>query len=202
MIQKVTLSDIAKVAGVHPSTVSRALDPTRSARVNAQTINRVREVAEELGYRPDVIASGFRGGRTGTVGVVVADLANPWVVPILRGIEHHLERTGLMATIAETRDDLGSFNERVESLMERRVDAIITTEARDDHLPAHREGEGAQLPGYQRGLLPVGRATALEQRYRPDEQRIVGQRTEELRGHDGVEAALHAWARSILPCVN
>lgn len=134
-MKKVTLRDIAARAGVHPSTVSRALDPSRAQRVNAQTVNHIRQIADELGYRPDVIARGFRDGSTATFGVVVADLGNPYISPILRGIENNLEGRGLMAIIAETQDDLKRFNRVVEHLMSRRVDALITTAASGEHLP-------------------------------------------------------------------
>ncbi len=134
-MKKVTLTDIAERAGVHPSTVSRALDQSSSHRVSAQTVNLVRQIADELGYRPDVIARGYREGKTATFGVVVADLGNPYIAPILRGIENNLESRDLMAIIAETQDDRQRFNSVVDHLMSRRVDAIITTAARDEHVP-------------------------------------------------------------------
>lgn len=138
-LRRVTLTDIAERAGVHPSTVSRALDPSSSHRVSAQTVNLVRQIADELGYRPDVIARGYREGTTATFGVVVADLGNPYIAPILRGIENNLESRALMAIIAETQDDRQRFNSVVEHLMSRRVDAIITTAARDEHLALLRQ---------------------------------------------------------------
>ncbi|HEY5652312.1 MAG TPA: LacI family DNA-binding transcriptional regulator [Acidimicrobiia bacterium] len=134
-LRKVTLRDIAERAGVHVSTVSRALDPSTTHRVNAQTVNYIRGLADELGYRPDVVARGLREGRTATIGVVVADLGNPFIAPILRGIENNLESRGSMAIIAETQDDRQRFNRVMDHLLSRQVDAIITTAARDDHVP-------------------------------------------------------------------
>ena len=83
----VTLHDVAAAAGVHPSTVSRALDPSSHGRVNEQTRLRIAETAQELGYRPHLLARGLKGGRSGTVGVIVADLSNVFFAPIIRGIE-------------------------------------------------------------------------------------------------------------------
>ena len=125
----ITLRDVAEAAGVHVSTASRALDPDRSARVNAATAARVRAQAARLGYRPDVIARGLRRGRTATVGVVVADLANPFLVAVLRGAENVLEPRGFMPLIAETRDDPANLRKALERLADRRVDALITTAA-------------------------------------------------------------------------
>jgi LacI family transcriptional regulator len=121
---------VAQVAGVHPSTVSRALDPSKAWLVNAQTRERVVATARELGYQPDVLASSLRRGRTDTIGLVVSDLANPYIAPVVRGIENALEGRGLMPMIAETQDDQKRANRVFDHLMRRRVDAIITTATR------------------------------------------------------------------------
>lgn len=127
---KVTLKDVAARAGVHTSTASRALDPDRGSMVRDETVVRVRAAAEELGYRGDAIASGLRRGRTSTLGIVVADLGNPFIAPVVRGIENHLEGRGLMALIAETRDDPARMGRVLDHLIARRVDAVIVTGAR------------------------------------------------------------------------
>ena len=127
---KVTLRDVADRAGVHPSTVSRALDPQKGSLVNEETRTRIRVAAEELGYQGNAVASGLRRGRTGTLGVVVPDLGNPFFAPLLRGVENHLEGRGLMALIAETQDDNGRLSRVLDNLLARRVDAIIVTSAR------------------------------------------------------------------------
>ncbi len=130
VMPKVTLKDVADKAGVHPSTVSRALDPGKGYLVRDDTVARVRAVAEELGYQGDAVASGLRRGRTNTLGVVVADLGNPFIAPVVRGIENQLEGRGLMALIAETRDDHGRMSRVMNNLAARRVDAAIVTGAR------------------------------------------------------------------------
>jgi LacI family transcriptional regulator len=127
---KVTLKDVADKAGVHPSTVSRALDPEKGYLVRDETVARVRIVAEELGYQGDAVASGLRRGRTNTLGVVVADLGNPFIAPVVRGIENQLDGRGLMALIAETRDDHVRMSRVMNNLAARRVDAAIVTGAR------------------------------------------------------------------------
>lgn len=126
----VTLRDVASAAGVHYSTASRALSGDPTLRVSALTAERVRRVAERLGYRPHMGARGLRKGRTGIIGVVVADLGNSFIAPVIRGIENALEPLGLMAVIAETQDDPSRFEHVLEHLASRRVDALITTSAR------------------------------------------------------------------------
>lgn len=127
---KVTLKEVSERAGVHPSTVSRALDPEKGSLVNEQTRARVRAAAEQLGYQGNAIASGLRRGRTQTLGIVVPDLGNPFYAPFLRGVENHLEGRGLMALIAETQDDHGRLSRVLDNLLARRVDAVIVASAR------------------------------------------------------------------------
>src|SRR5260370_25512996 len=81
-----TLEDVARAAGVHYSTVSRAMDPNKVWRVNVITRKRVQAVAQRMGYQRDMVASGLKRGRTHTVAVVVADLRHPLLAPLLRCI--------------------------------------------------------------------------------------------------------------------
>ncbi|MEE8600599.1 LacI family DNA-binding transcriptional regulator [Euzebya tangerina] len=127
---KVTLKDVARQAGVHVSTVSRALDPQKSQLVGDSTRARVRAAAVELGYQGDAIASGLRRGRTNTFAIVVADLGNPFIAPVLRGIENGLGGRGVMPLVAETQDDSERMEQVMHAVLGRRVDAVITTAAR------------------------------------------------------------------------
>lgn len=126
----VTLKDVAQAAGVHPSTASRALDPSREGRVNAETAALVRAVAEQLGYRGDMVARGLRRGRTSTVGIVVPDLSNPFFAPAIRGIENALDDRGFMALITESQDDPRRLERALRNLQQRRVDGLIVAAAR------------------------------------------------------------------------
>ena len=125
-----TLRDVAKRAGVHPSTVSRALDESSSKRVNEATRIRIRQIADELGFKVDAVASGLRRGKTNTVGVVVPDLGNPYVAPTVRGVENSLENRGYMTFIAETQDDSARMQRVFDAMLARRVDAIISLASR------------------------------------------------------------------------
>jgi len=127
---RVTLRDVARAAGVHFSTASRVLDEAWATWVSLQTVARVRRAAEQLGYQPHIGAKGLRRGQTFTIGVVVADLGNPYIAPVVRGIENSLEPAGFMTLIAETQDDPVRFERVLLHLAGRRVDAIITTSAR------------------------------------------------------------------------
>jgi LacI family transcriptional regulator len=126
----VTLEDVARAAGVHYSTVSRALDPATVRRVSVDTRKHVQAVAKKMGYQPDMVASGLKRGRTQTVAVIAGDLGNPNIAPVLRGIANELEKVGLMSLISETQDDSARLQRVLDHLIRRRVDAIIMTAAR------------------------------------------------------------------------
>lgn len=126
----VTLNDVARAAGVHISTVSRALDPTKHSRVKAETRQRIIQVANELGYRPDLVARSLQSGRTGTVGVILADLGNTFVTPLVHGIAAALESAQALPTIAETQDDHARMLNVLDHMLSRRVDGIVAVAAR------------------------------------------------------------------------
>src|SRR4029077_897227 len=123
----VPLADVARAAGVHYSTVSRALDPVSPAHVNPETRQRLQAVAKRMGYQKDMVASGLKRGRTHTVAVIAGDLGNPNLAPVLRGIASGLEEAGLITLTSETRFDSARLERILKHLMSRRVDAIIMT---------------------------------------------------------------------------
>ena len=127
-----TVRDVARAASVHPSTVSRALDPRVANLVHDKTRDRVRLAAEQLGYRADVVARSLRRRQTTTVGVIVTDLGNPVFAPVLRGVARRLEEAGFIALITESQDDRERLRVLVDRIRERRVDALIVGAARKD----------------------------------------------------------------------
>lgn len=80
-----TIYDVAEACGVAPSTVSRAF--SRPGRVNAETAARIRQVAEEMGYRANPLARALPTGRTSMLALVVSDVTNPFYFQIIRGAE-------------------------------------------------------------------------------------------------------------------
>ncbi|QYM93738.1 LacI family DNA-binding transcriptional regulator [Dickeya zeae] len=132
----VTLQDVAAAAGVSVSTVSRVLDerlpPSRS-----KAAQRVREVAQELGYRRDIMASSLRRGGTGTIGVLVPRLSDMVMALLYEAIFRAAERHGYFTIVATCGDDPVQEKQAAESLLDRRVDGLILATSRlDDQLPA------------------------------------------------------------------
>jgi LacI family transcriptional regulator len=130
---RVTLKDVARLAGVHPGTASRALNVETRGLVNEETAGRVLAAAEQLGYRPNPIARGLKTSRSYTVGVLVPDLTNPLFPPIVRGIEDRLDEDAYTPLIANTENDPDRERADFEAMRARQVDGFITATARRDH---------------------------------------------------------------------
>src|ERR671923_1406804 len=129
----VTLRDVARVAGVHPATVSRALNEETRALVNKETARRVLEAAETLGYQPNPIARGLKTNRSFTIGVLVPDLTNPLFPPIVRGIEDTLAKAGYTALLANSDNDRDKERRHFETMKDRQVEGFIMATAERDH---------------------------------------------------------------------
>jgi LacI family transcriptional regulator len=140
-----TLRDVAALAGVHPATASRALNPDTRAMTSADTAERVLSAARQLGYRPNAVARSLRTARSSSVGVVVPDLTNPLFPPIVRGIEATLAPHGYALLIVNTDNDLAHEQQLVDSLRDRSIDGLILATARLSH-PLLETLAGGDLP--------------------------------------------------------
>ncbi|MER6070603.1 LacI family DNA-binding transcriptional regulator [Streptomyces sp. NPDC001393] len=133
MSTRPTLSDVARLAGVHQATASRALNPRTSGRVSPVTARRVRAAAEELGFTPNTAARSLRTNRSFTVGVLMPDLTNPLFPPMARGIEAALAPRGYTALLANTDSDEDKERHQFDVLLGRQVDGFIVATARRTH---------------------------------------------------------------------
>ncbi|MBV8700541.1 MAG: LacI family DNA-binding transcriptional regulator [Bradyrhizobium sp.] len=119
-----TIKDVASRCGVHPSTVSRALSPAMSHLVADDVAKRIRATAAALGYRPNITAAGLRTGRSGLVGVLAPDIADPNFPPVLGGVAEALHEAGY-ATIVVDVGPHGSPVELADRLIARGVDCLV-----------------------------------------------------------------------------
>ncbi|MGZ4167796.1 MAG: LacI family DNA-binding transcriptional regulator [Solirubrobacteraceae bacterium] len=153
MRTSVTIRDVARLAEVHPGTVSRALNEQTRALVNEQTAARVLRAADELGYRPNPIARGLKTNRSYTIGVMIPDLTNPLFPPIVRGIEDRLGAAGYTALIVNTDNDPERERSHIEAMLARQVDGLIAATARlDVTLLAEAAAAGTPLVLVNRSL--------------------------------------------------
>ncbi len=118
-----TLKDVAKLANVDVSTVSRALNNT--SYVHPDTKERVYAAAKELGYRPNVMARALRQGRGHVLGVVVPRLHLTTFSEILQGIEAEAQKQGYMTMVCVTEDDPKVERDRLNRLRNGGADGII-----------------------------------------------------------------------------
>ena len=123
------IADVARLAGVHASTVSRALDPAARHRISAAVAERVAAAAEQLGYRPSALAAGLRSGRSHTVGVLVPDLTNPVFPPIVQAIEAALAGAGYVTLLASTEADPAKEALLIRRMAAQGADGIILASA-------------------------------------------------------------------------
>jgi LacI family transcriptional regulator len=117
--------DIARAAGVSQATVSRVLND--DPRVAEPTRLRVLEVITRLGYTPNAVARGLVTSQTNLVGVVVADIMNPFYPELLEAISAQLVQHGLRMVFSNAARQPEEVYARL--LMEQRVDGIIFTAA-------------------------------------------------------------------------
>lgn len=141
---RATLRTISSLAGVHVSTVSRALassTPSGIRVASADTVQRIREIASEVGYVRNPIAAGLRSNRTGTIGVLVPRLTDFVLADIYEGIESGAEEAGSLTIVTNTHDSEEERLRRAEMLLARRVDGLILGDARlrDDVLLEYLE---------------------------------------------------------------
>ena len=126
---RATIADVARAAGVHPSTVSRALNPATRDMVTGPVAERVAEAAAQLGWRPSALAAGLRTRRSRTIGILVPDLVNPVFPPIVRAAEERLAEAGYATLIANTDMDPAREALLVERMAAHVVDGLMLASA-------------------------------------------------------------------------
>jgi LacI family transcriptional regulator len=124
-----TLKMVADAAGVHASSVSRALDPAKRHLIGLHVLKRIEETALRLGYRRDMAAAALRTGRSRLVGVILPDVANPVFGPILHGVEESLAAQGYSAVVANAGGLAERAHEAAGQLIARRVEGLVLATA-------------------------------------------------------------------------
>lgn len=119
----VSIKKIASDIGVSPATVSNAL--TGKGRVSAETAERIRARADELGYRPSTAARALKTGQSGILGLVMPDLTNPLFPRIAQTLSVEAEKQGLGILIADSRGEPQEQTQALRRLMGRGVDGIL-----------------------------------------------------------------------------
>lgn len=117
-----TIRDVAQASGVHISTVSRTFSAPHL--VNPETRSRVLACAERLGYRPNRAARALITGRTHNIGLIVADIANPFFPPLIKAAERQARNRDHHIFVADTNEDPAVEEELVHALA-KQVDGVL-----------------------------------------------------------------------------
>ena len=127
---KVTISDVAKLAGVSTATVSHTINNTRY--VSDETKEKVYRAIAELGYTPDASARSFRTGKKKIIGFIVPDIANKFFATMIEAVENYLSAHGYQLIIANTREDMDREETNIRLLTAGLVDGLLVASTMDD----------------------------------------------------------------------
>ncbi len=127
---KVTISDVAKLAGVSTATVSHTINNTRY--VSSETKEKVYQAIAQLGYTPDASARSFRTGKKKTVGFIVPDIANKFFGTMIESVENFLSAHGYHLIIANTKEDMDREENHIRLLTAGLVDGLLIASTMDD----------------------------------------------------------------------
>jgi len=130
MVQRVGVKDVARVAGIAPATVSHALNNTGT--ISKETAARVRQIAAEMGYRPNRVAANLRRQRTSTLGVLIPTLSNPFFSKLLEALETAGTARGYSLVFGDTNHDPALDAHYVDLFLDQRCDGIIVVAGTSD----------------------------------------------------------------------
>src|SRR5882672_5827391 len=138
-----TVRAVAKLAGVSPMTVSRVVNG--STQVKEETRGRVQRAIDELDYVPNRLARGLTSSKSGTIGLIVPDVVNPFFTMVLRGAEAAARRAGYRLLVCDSANDSRREREYIEDLVSYRVDGLLVA-------PASERSKVGLLPLLRRGF--------------------------------------------------
>ncbi|TCD15102.1 LacI family DNA-binding transcriptional regulator [Oricola cellulosilytica] len=148
--EKVTSTDVARAAGVSQSAVSRVFTP--GASVSARTAEKVRKAADELGYRPNVLARSLITGRSRIIGLVVAYLENYFYPAAIEKLSNALQAEGYHVLIFMASQTSGNIDQVLQEILDYQVDGIIMASvAMSSDLAGRCQSAGVPVVLFNRG---------------------------------------------------
>jgi LacI family transcriptional regulator len=128
MRARVIIADVAREAGVSMMTVSRVINNKEG--VSQETRQAVEEVIQKLNYHPNNFARGLATQRTGTLGLVVPDISNPFFSGVARGVERTASAEGYSILVCDTEEDPQREWDVLELLLEKWLDGLVLCSSR------------------------------------------------------------------------
>ena len=121
----VTIKDVAREAGVGLMTVSRVINGVPGRKFSEATAQRVREVIKQLGYEPNHVARSLRGQRSGVIGLVTTNVADPFWASCARGVELEARKQNYVPILVASDEDCLLEERQVAALQAHRVDGLL-----------------------------------------------------------------------------
>lgn len=122
-MQRITIKDIARIAGVSVTTVSRALN--HSADISEDTKERILRICQEEGYRTNLLARSLISSKTNTLGLILPNIANPFHAQLALSIETCARENGYQVMLCSGRPGDGKIESMFEYLIAQRVDGVL-----------------------------------------------------------------------------
>ncbi len=131
-----TLKDVAKLSGVHPSTVSRVLRGKENIPISAETRAKILKAVKELNYQPDQTARALRLKKSNAVGLVIPNISSPYFSAIAKILDRKCTESGYSLMICDTDEDQEKEIRAVNDLYSRGVDGLVIAPVQesDDHI--------------------------------------------------------------------
>jgi LacI family transcriptional regulator len=143
---QITIKDIARILGISPSTVSRALKDHPD--INADTKKAVNELAEKLKYQPNAVALSLKNSRSNTIGVIIPEIVHYFFSSVISGIEDVASQKGFTVIICQSNESYMREVANARTLLSHRVDGILVSVSKETHSFDH-------LLDLQEGGIPL-----------------------------------------------
>lgn len=127
----VTIKDVAKAAGVSRTTISFYLNGKFQS-MSDETRKKIEKVIEDLNYKPSSMAQGLKTKKSGLIGLIVADITNPFTALLVKGVNDKCVEKGYQLIVANTDNDLEKEKEYIKSLLQRQAEGLIVNTAGDN----------------------------------------------------------------------
>ncbi len=129
----IDITEIARIANVHPSTVSRALN--NNPRISEKTRKYIQEIAAAYGYIPDSAARGLTQGKSMIIGIIVSDISNSFYAHIISAIEKAMNAHGYHVIVGSSYFDNEAEEKCIRTMVSRRVDALVVCNPHIQSIP-------------------------------------------------------------------
>lgn len=132
MQKKTSLKDIAEAVSVSTALVSYVLNnKEKNARVSPQTAEKIRSVAKKMSYHPNQVAKSLKSGKSLAIGLIVADISNPFFGYLARTVEEESKKKGYTVVFGSSDESIKKSQRLIETLINRQIDGFIIAPAEE-----------------------------------------------------------------------